>query len=258
MFKKRREEHDSEMNESWLLPYSDLMTLILALFIVLYAASRVDTEKLAAMSQAFQSAFTGGAGIMDGTSEKLKPFEGSDNIIPDANPPAATPGPTAETNQAEDRENENIESLKKDIEDYLIKNGLAGAFNVRIEANMLIVTLDSDVLFPSGSSELDTKERRIARKLSSLILNTQKKGIPMQVQVYGHTDNVPIHTAQYSSNWTLSLDRAASFLAAMIEGSKLDPRAFSAIGCGELNPIGSNDTEAGRSKNRRVEITIIH
>ena len=80
----------------------------------------------------------------------------------------------------------------------------------------------------------------------------------MQVQVYGHTDNVPIHTAQYSSNWTLSLDRAASFLAAMIEGSKLDPRAFSAIGCGELNPIGSNDTEAGRSKNRRVEITIIH
>ncbi len=257
MFKKRREEQDTEMNESWLLPYSDLMTLILALFIVLYAASRVDTDKLKAMSQAFQSVLSGGSGIMDGTTDEMKIFDGGDKIISDGNL-SASPSPTAEPEQTEDTKQSQIEDLKKSIEKFLSENGMSGSYSVVIKDNMLIITLDSDVLFPSGSSKLDKEDKKIASRLTGLILDTQKEGIPMKIQVYGHTDNVPIHTAKYSSNWTLSLDRAASFLSAMIEGSDLDPRAFSAIGCGDLNPIASNDTASGRSKNRRVEITIIH
>ncbi len=263
MFKKQKGEREEDINESWLLPYSDLMTLLLALFIVLFAVSRVDTEKLQAMSQAFNNVFSGGAGVFDKTSDDLKIFDGSDDPVPDVKP-STTPRPTEEAEQDEEAEaekekQEQIDALKQSMEEFFAENGMSEYFNVENEANTLVITLDSDILFASGSAELNVKEKNIARQLSDMIHVTQNKGYPLRVQVYGHTDNVAIGSSlKYASNWELSLDRAASFMIAMIEGSKLDPRAFSAIGCGELQPIATNDTPRGRSKNRRVEIIIIY
>ena len=150
-----------------------------------------------------------------------------------------------------------MDSFSEALKTYFAQNNMSDDIQISEQPNMLTLTLESDVLFPSGSAQLNASQREMARNVAAIIQETQRRGLKMQVQVYGHTDNRPINTAQYPSNWHLSLDRASRFLAAMIEGSDLDPRAFSAVGYGEMDPIDTNDTPEGQQRNRRVEVRFL-
>lgn len=251
--------HEEEgAGEAWLLPYSDLMTLLLAVFIVLYAVSKQDEQKVQAMAQAFNTIFSGGAGIIDQGDGILDGQSSLDPNIIEAlkDNPYVNSGLTAA--QIQSKQEDQMSELEAAFETYIAKNNLSGSMQIKNMGTKLMVTLASDILFPSGSAELTPEQTQTAHTIAGIINDVQKNGFPVEVKISGHTDNVPINTAQYPSNWYLSLDRAVKFAEALVEGSELDPRAFSAVGCGDLNPIDTNDTSDGRTRNRRVEILLYY
>jgi chemotaxis protein MotB len=118
------------------------------------------------------------------------------------------------------------------------------------------LTLANDIWFDSGRAEITPVMRETATEIAHLLAQTFNKEKPFEIVVAGHTDNVPINTVRYPSNWHLSKDRAVNFLEVLISESKLDPYYFYARACGQERPIASNDTVEGRQRNRRVEVMI--
>ncbi|BBI30788.1 flagellar motor protein MotB [Cohnella abietis] len=251
MSKKRHEPHEEHIDESWLLPYSDLMTLLLALFIVLFAASSVNTAKLQEMSQAFKSAFSTGIGILDngGLTQDNKLKKNSNQTLPRRD--EGRKDKSRETLKQE--EQQNLEELKQQLDKYIKKNGLSSALDTQLNNSQLLITIRDNALFPSGSANI----KQDSQKLASAIGQMLQQYPDYEILVTGHTDNQPINTAEFPSNWELSSKRAINFMKILLENSAFDPKRFSAIGYGEFRPLESNTTDAGRATNRRVEVSIL-
>jgi len=236
----KEEGHEEEISESWLLPYSDLMTLLLALFIVLSAISSVDAQKFQAISKVFNDIFTGGTGTME-----------YENSIPEDKINLEEEKP--EENGLTKNEQIRLQEIQKKIRLYISDKGLTNQLNTSLTSEGLLVTIRDSVLFDSGSADVRDEDRKIANEISDLLISNP----PHNVIISGHTDNVPQKGAKYSSNWELSVMRAINFMKILLENPNLDPSMFSAKGYGEYQPIASNDTPEGRAKNRRVEILIL-
>ncbi|MDG0794015.1 OmpA family protein [Cohnella ginsengisoli] len=257
--KHRHEEHEEHPDESWLLPYSDLMTLLLSLFIVLYAASSVNVSKLEELSQAFKTAFSSGISILD----KSAAVQSDANDLgkrqreekADTNKDKESLTRTEQSNRQTlaKQEQENLEKLKKQLDQYIKKGGLSSQLETNLNQSQLMITIRDNALFPSGTADVKPE----ARKLAVAIGNMLKAYPDYEIIVSGHTDNQPINTFEFASNWELSSKRAINFMKILLENQAFDPRNFSAIGYGEYRPLDSNDTDAGRSKNRRVEVSIL-
>jgi chemotaxis protein MotB len=255
----RKKPHDEHQDESWLLPYSDLMTLLLALFIVLFAASNVDAQKFAAIREAFANEFaTGGSKLPDGGTGLLP--GGTDNTPgPDISFP---PKPTAPTPSGQEiggpgEPDPDLQALFDSINGYISANDLSGNMALKISQDGVLITLSSDIWFDSGSADVSSKMRGFAVTLSNLLSEKQKEH-PINIIITGHTDNKPIISpnARFKSNWHVSVARAVNFMDEMISTNLFDPRVFSARGYGEYSPIDTNDTEEGRQHNRRVEVLV--
>lgn len=237
--KNNKKSKASKINESWLLPYSDLMTLLLALFIVLFASSSVDQSKFNKMSQVFNEIFNGGIGFMQNSS-----------VID--NPTAVIDGMTEEQ-RAYFRDQAQLKQIQKDIDNFIAVNELEDTFSTKMTDEGLLLTIRDSILFDSGKAEVKPENVPIAQELAGIL----KFDPPRYIVVTGHTDNVPQNTPEFRSNWELSVMRAVNFLKLIIDSNPdLDPKYFSAKGYGEYNPIASNDTPEGRAKNRRVEVLI--
>lgn len=230
---KQKESKDEEMNESWLLPYADLLTLLLALFIVLFAMSSVDAQKFQSMSNIFNEIFSGGTGIIDRSA-------------------LLENGQHEKTNVPSSREENPLEVVQKKINQYITENDLSDQLTTSLTSEGLLLTINDNVFFDSGSAEVREEDILIAKEISELLVMDP----PSNIIISGHTDNVPIHNSLYSSNWELSAMRAVNFMKIILENPNLNPSLFSAKGHGEYNPIASNDTEEGKAKNRRVEVLI--
>jgi chemotaxis protein MotB len=236
---KKKHKHDEEhMDESWLIPYADLLTLLLALFIVLFAMSSIDAQKFAQMSKSFQSTFNGGTGVIDYPSPVLPPTT-IENLDPVKEPDTA--------------EQEELKLLQKKIDSYIRENDLELELKTILTDEGLLITILNDVLFSSGSAEVRASDKKLLKGISELLLMEEQRNII----VSGHTDNIPIRNSVYHSNWHLSVMRAVNFMSVLIDvNDELDPRILSAKGYGEYKPVTTNDTADGRKKNRRVEILI--
>ncbi|MBY6267685.1 flagellar motor protein MotB [Parageobacillus thermoglucosidasius] len=246
MNKKKKQKHGEHINESWLIPYSDLLTLLLALFIVLFASSQIDQKKFAQIAQSFNAAFTGGTGVL----EFQAPIE----------PEPLPSQPKLQNDQQNDnkkkidkQEKEELHEVQEKIDTYIVNERLNGKLKTSLTEEGLAITILNDILFDSGSAEVRPQDRQLAKEISQMLVMNP----PRNIIISGHTDNVPIHNAQFSSNWELSVMRAVNFMKLLLENPKLDPRLFSAKGYGEFKPVASNDTPEGRMKNRRVEILIL-
>jgi chemotaxis protein MotB len=245
MARKKKQKHEEEhVDESWLLPYADLLTLLLALFIVLFAMSSVDAQKFQMLARAFNSTFTGGTGVLeypspipDGEMEKL-------NQEKEKNP---------EKEQQETLEQEKLKEIQKKVNAYIAANSLETQLKTTLTDEGLLITILNDIFFDSGNSSIRKKDEQLAKEISKLLIMNP----PRNIIVSGHTDNVPIQNAEYESNWHLSVMRAVNFMKLLLENGQLDPRAFSAKGFGEYNPVADNKTKEGQQKNRRVEILIL-
>ncbi|GBG55573.1 flagellar motor protein MotB [Sporomusaceae bacterium FL31] len=237
--KKHHEKHHEEhIDETWLIPYADLLTLLLALFIVLFASSQVDQKKFDRMANSFSAAFSSGSpAILDSSMSTPSATE---------DPPAGT-----EKEQAYLKETAQLLEVKRVVDKYINDNNLAGDLQTALTEDGLLIRIKDTALFPSGSAELLPESRRIGAAVSQLLVPLQQKII-----VSGHTDNVPINTREFPSNWELSSKRSLNFMKFIISQDKLQPERFSAIGYGEYRPVAGNDSVDGRAKNRRVEVLI--
>ncbi|WP_062110492.1 flagellar motor protein MotB [Bacillus niameyensis] len=261
MSKRRSRKHkeEEEVSEAWLLPYSDLLTLLLALFIVLFASSSVDAQKFDQMSRVFNGIFMGGTGPLD----YQNPIDVNTDHSSDY-PPKSSPVLEEDDNQ---EKTENQKELTMELEDkkelqeiqskinaFIEKKEFDSKFSTELTDEGLLLTIRDNVLFESGKAEVRAKDRDTARELAKFL----EMEPPRNIIISGHTDNVPIRNAHYGSNWELSVMRAVNFMKVLLEeDTNLDPKWFSAKGFGEFQPIGDNQTAEGRAKNRRVEVLIL-
>ena len=238
--KKRGPKKEEEAGEAWLLPYSDLMTLLLALFISLFAISQTDQKKVSELAQAFSSAFNmGGPSFFN-------------QMGPNAGRRADIPSTDDKGNNAYIQENQSLEAVKKQLDEYIDQNSMSDQLSTELTDDGLLIRIREHALFPSGSAELVNQAQTIGPVVAGLLAQ-----IPERVVISGHTDNVPIATPQYPSNWELSSARALNFMKYLLSlNPKLQPQRFSAIGYSEYRPIADNSTEQGRTQNRRVEVLI--
>lgn len=229
------------MDESWLIPYADILTLLLALFIVLFSMSSVDAVKFQQLSKAFNDVFVGGTGFM----EHLSP----DSDGRDTEPLVGKDDKEGSLGAVDEKE---LSEMEQRVKEYIQENSLEEKLETSLTGEGLLVTIRDNVLFESGSADVRETDLQLASEIASLIVMDP----PRSIIISGHTDDVPISTAQFSSNWDLSVMRSVNFMKILLENEQLNPEWFSAKGYGEFKPVASNETVEGREKNRRVEILI--
>ena len=239
--KKRHKPHEEHASEAWLLPYSDLLTLLLALFIVLFAVSQTDQEKVTEMAQAFSAAFhSGGPSMFDQAGPNMQKAA---TLPEDA---------LVANNQEYIQENQKLEEIKQKLDSYIKDNGLEMELGTAMTDEGLMIRIREKALFPSGSADLVADSQKIGPVIAGLLAT-----ITQNVVISGHTDNVPIANSQFPSNWDRSAQRSLNFMKFILsQNANLQPVRFSTVGYGEYRPVADNATEEGRSQNRRVDVLI--
>ncbi|WP_164215182.1 flagellar motor protein MotB [Virgibacillus sp. YIM 98842] len=238
-----RRRKDNHINESWLLPYSDLLTLLVALFIVLFAMSEVDSQKYESLMQIFESEFSGEIGVVEDDQGAPEELPAADSEEMDEN----------EEEQNGISELRKLKELQKQINHYIEENHLSEELGTKLSNEGLFVTISNDVSFDTGSAEVKKEGREIAEEVSNFLYTDP----PNQIVVSGHTDNRPIDNHDFSSNWELSAVRAINFMELLLEHEKLNPEQFSAKGFGEHHPVVPNSSKQNMEINRRVEVQIL-
>ena len=264
-----REEHGS--HEAWVIPYADLLTLLLAFFVVLYAISSVNEGKYRVLSNALFAEFRGAPRAMqpvqvgDGEPGDAEDQAARDTAMINGHPPsmiapvsnhpghrprqqAAQPLPTADEPTEAQRA---LMHIADDVTRAMTDLIQANVVTVRRHRNMIQVELRTDILYPSGSATLSPDATGVIQRL---VLALQQ--FPNPVRVEGHTDDRPINTAAFHSNWELSSARAATVVHLLASGG-VDASRLSVVGKGEFSPVQPNTTVEGRNANRRVEIDIL-
>ena len=214
----------------WLLTYADMITLLLAMFIILFAISNVSRVKF----QRLATAISGG-------------FNSSDSAN---NPPngGVTGNEHGRTDEA------NMGSVKAQIDKYIARQNLQNKVQTRIDRQGLVITLLSDkAYYDSGSADLRPETKELLD-----VIGDQLRGVRNEVRVEGNTDSVPIATAAYPTNWELSAARATGVTRYLVEHDKILPTRMSFAGYGQFRPKFINDTDAHRQQNRRVDIVILN
>jgi len=245
MSKKKHPEHVN--HERWLVSYADFITLLFAFFVVLFASGQSDKRKQVLLASSMQAAFDH-YGVFDPHS-KTPPLSTDPDAMQRAMPsPLALPLPTLAQQTAKDAANHLREVIGKQITDRQLADG---AISIHSSPEGLVISLREAGFFASGSADV--------RDESLPALKSVAAALPHQaMRVEGHTDNVPIHTAQFATNWELSTARAATVTRLLIMQRSADPTQISAAGYAEFHPVASNSTEQGRTQNRRVDINLLN
>jgi len=233
---------EKDTAERWLLTYADLMNLLLILFIVLYSMSNVDAEKFQQLSQSLSSAFGGGSppSVVQGS--------GTGNSL--VNFPATMPSPVIPSKL----EDQQMEALKGEISDLVKSEGLSGNVSVALQDRGIKISIQAKILFKSGSAEIEKESQVTVLKIGKDILSK----IPDKyIRIEGHTDNIPIKSIFFGSNWELSANRATNVLRILVDQAGIDPKLISAVGYGEYTPQVPNTSDKNRTENRRVDIVIL-
>ncbi|NLU51018.1 MAG: OmpA family protein [Syntrophomonadaceae bacterium] len=238
--KKQQAAEEGPSMERWLLTYSDLITLLMIFFVVMYTMSQVDAKKFEAVANSLSVVLSGKSiSILDTAGPSV--VEGRSGQI-------AREGPGEDPSLQG-----NLEAIEKQLAEYIKQEeGLAGNVIIMNQERGLVISLKDTLLFPKGSDELTPHAREIIRKVGGSL-----KTIPNYIRVEGHTDNLPIRTARFPSNWELSVLRATKVVHVLNEEVGIPAARLSATGYGEYRSLVPNDTEVNRSMNRRVDIVIL-
>ncbi|MDP4145988.1 MAG: flagellar motor protein MotB [Bacillota bacterium] len=234
--RKKKQHQEEHVDEKWLLPYSDMLTLLLALFIVMFAMSQIDKEKWKQLSEQFNIVFSGGTGMMPDNGSKTV----SNN---DSN---------ADYKKKVITEQDKMNELKNSLEQEIKGSGYQDKIKVDLNGEGLEVSIQDTVLFNSGDAEILKNSAPVLVQISGIL-----KNLSNQIRVAGYTDNVPISNGKFHSNWDLSYMRAANVMNFMVQTGQLSPEKFSVQAYGQYNAKYDNSTEEGRTKNRRVVINIV-
>lgn len=266
---KRKKKHEDHVDESWLIPYADVLTLLLALFIVLFAASEVNSQKFQEISDSFNRELQGGTGILDQQSA-VETFEETSKLA-EPNDVDPTEGEATTPPEVEEEIDDKIEMTAEEIEQlalaedykelaaiqdkvkaYIAERNMEDKLEAELTSKGLVLKIKDGVLYRSGSADISESSRTVAEEIGKLLVTDP----PRSIFIEGHTDNIPSTSDRFPSNWELSSSRAINFMKILLENNELDPTKFSATGFAEHQPIASNETAEGRAENRRVEVLI--
>ena len=250
--KKEPEKHVN--HERWLVSYADFITLLFAVFVTLYAMSQSDKKKTEEVMKSIQESF--GMVQSGAPSPKMNVIPSQQaQVIPAIKPEVSIVPPGARAARGHGRgraEEKDFRQIKSAIEAYLVKQGAQKKVTLAITRRGLIVSLKEAGFFDSGQAVI----RKDAYELINTIAEVMTQyNNPLRLE--GHTDNVPISTAQFPTNWELSTARATNGLKYLIKNFDVDPDKISATGYGEFRPIADNATAEGRAKNRRVDLVML-
>jgi chemotaxis protein MotB len=263
-------EHESE--ERWLLTYADMITLLMALFMVLFSISSVNISKYHTLQKSLKAAFSGeilpgGKAIAQQGStanasqtpasvelQAIEPVstEGSASLQNSTAHGTSSSAAAASQQAAAQRQAAEFQHIKEELEAYARAHGFAKSVKATIEARGLVIrVLTDDLLFASGQATLEAKANGLLSEIARLLNIDQAHPISVE----GNTDNVPIHSALFPSNWELSTARASTVVRFLIAHG-VGATRLTASGNAEQRPYDSNATAAGRARNRRVEIVM--
>jgi chemotaxis protein MotB len=216
--------------ERWLLTYADMITLLVVFFIILYAQSEVNQTKFSELAASFRRAFNNGAMIGQDASGAVVGTGGSVGQI--------------QISQVQYIQNE----MGKDVQ----VNGLTDVVSIGSLQEGMVITVSGELLFPSGEAQLDPAAYPVLDLIAARL-----RTLPNNVRINGYTDDVPIHSAAFPSNWELSTARALAVLHYFVDHGGIEPVRLAVGGYGQYQPIAPNDTRENRARNRRVEIVVL-
>jgi chemotaxis protein MotB len=256
-------EEEHEEGERWLVSFADMMTLLFALFMVLFSISSVNTSKFEALQKSLNDAFSGA--VLDGGKSMLSTGASSDETeqasvqppLPSLRPLTDIKAETSEKTSGEKmkaskQEEQDFRALKRRIDKLAKEAGLKGKVNVTIRRRGLVIQLLTDkVFFASGDATLKPTARQLVAKIAGVVRDERTH----PVVVEGHTDSQPISNSRYRSNWDLSGARAAAVVDDFAAVGVLS-RRMSLAGYGSQEPVETNTSPEGRAKNRRVEVVL--
>ncbi|MEE9277324.1 MAG: flagellar motor protein MotB [Dehalococcoidia bacterium] len=240
MSKRRRKAGAGEKDagERWLITYADLVTLLFALFLVLFANSTLDEGKFERTAASFRRAFdlnilggrAGGTGsVLDET--------GSDSLAPSFG-----------EIQANDFQN-----ISEELSKAALELGVYDQVQVRQTGDGIVVSLSDNLLFSPASAAIRDDAVPFLDRLAAIIAD-----LPNEVRVEGHTDDVPVNAGAFATNWELSTARATAVLRHLVQSANVEPTRIHAAGYAEFQPVAGNDTVAGRAQNRRADVVILN
>jgi chemotaxis protein MotB len=253
-------------DERWLLTYADMITLLMALFMVLFSISSVNISKYQVLQHALQKAFIGGAldggkGVQQGNPTRITgvqtatpsgSVDSSFNIFTKTLMGKATN--SAAKAKAAAKEQDTLLEVQRKVENYARKHGFANDISTSIDQRGLVIRLlTNNLVFDSGEATLKPTATPILSRVANLIVSMH---LANQISVEGNTDNVPISGGTFPSNWELSTGRATAVLEFLLHHG-VSARHLAAVGYADQNPVAPNTTAAGRALNRRVDVVVI-
>lgn len=246
---KRPQKKQDAGAPAWMTTYGDMVTLLLTFFILLFTFSSLDVQRFQEVMSAIQHSFMGRSGILVGSAD---PTAGEGQRMDAAE---ATLEELAEA--MGEREQtvlemlHELEEIYEEVKSFLQEAGLEDDIQLRLEERGVVLELPERILFDSGQAVLKEEFLPTLDILVELL-----EDLPNQIIVEGHTDNIPISTFLYPTNWELSVARGVSVARYLVEEHEINPRRLVATGYGEYHPIDTNETPEGRARNRRVSLVI--
>lgn len=228
----RRGRAKAENHERWLVSYADFVTLLFAFFVVLFASSTVDRSKVQRFASGFEA-------LLQRPGGSLSVLKGT-----------RSPRPVSSTVEA--LTVSQMAPILDRLEQDLAPEISSGEVRISLEPRGLVMSLSDAGFFEPGDDRLQPSSRKTLRKAAAALTR-----IPGEIRLEGHTDNRPIKTPRFPSNWRLSTARAVSVLRLLVREHGIEPRRLAAAGFGEQRPLAPNDSTANRARNRRVDVVVL-
>lgn len=235
----RKKPEKKEISQEWLTTYSDMMTLILTFFVLLYSFSLIDTNKFRQLAQSMAIA-------LGGSSQVVTSGSGSIGPVPIDSNPGVDNSIDSSVNKDE------VEKIYTDVIQFVKDKKLEAKVSIRKESRGVVIEIQDKILFDSAKADLKPESKELLNDIVELL-----EKFPNEIIVEGHTDNIPINKGYYKSNWELSTDRAVKVARYFVDEKGFSGKRLQAVGCGEYRPIDTNNTPEGRQNNRRVNILIL-
>jgi len=233
--RKAPEPEAPENHERWIVSYADMLTLLFALFVVLYATSDANPQKLQSVRYSIDQAFS--VGVLQGSNGASPIFDSGGGLTPSIS----------------EIKSNNLAGLTETLDGFAEANNIEGKIQVRSDADSITISLADNLLFDSGSADLKPGSQDVLLLVASAL-----SGLPNQMRVEGHTDDIPVNSPDFATNWELSAARASRVLRFLSEQGGIKADQLFLAGFADTQPVGDNATPEGRALNRRADIVILY